>query len=201
MRDKPNNKAKIATKITNGEFVFISDEESNANWIKVYAENNSSGYIHKSRIKLITKLPSLKNKLVSTNRCNVFNDTILVTVRSMAFNPKLHSFTYYKDEKGRVNKDVINKIDGHSVWGEDGGMPKTEFLSIRVSMGDVNISLPKSTFKDVYQPNYNNLNVYLGDGNTIYIKMDNSDGAGYYTVIWTIIDGKYINRYIDNIEA
>ncbi len=201
IRDEANNNARIVTRIANGKFVAVNEEESDINWIKIYAEDSSSGYIHKSRIKLIAKLPSLKTKRVHKNRCTLSNDTVSVTVISTAFNPKFHNFEYYKDGKGRINKADIVKIDGHNVWGEDGGIPKTEFSSISMFMGGVHISLPKSSFKDLYQPVFDNLHVYIGEANTFYIKMDNSDGAGSYTVIWTIKDGKYINRYIDNSGA
>jgi hypothetical protein len=171
------------------------------NWIKIYAEDSSSGYIHKSRIKLIAKLPGLKTRRVHKNRCTLSNDTVSVTVIATPFKRKLHHFKYYKDERGFINKAIIIKIDDHSVWGKDGDIPKTEFFSISMSMGGLRISLPKSSFKDLYEPNFDNLQVYIGEANTFYIKMDNSDGAGSYTVIWTIKDGKYINRYIDNSFA
>lgn len=196
LRDDASDKAKIVTKVTNGEFVSVDVEESKPNWIKVSLKNYSSGYINKSRLLLISNLPALNKKHVFKNGCTVYDDKISVTVKSSAFKRDLHKFSYHKD-----NKTVVDKIDGHAVWGEDGDIPKRQITSINIVVGDIKLSIPKNAFKDLYEPNYSTLHVYMGKNDIIYIKMDNSDGAGGYTVIWTIKNGIYVKRYVDNSFA
>lgn len=196
LRDDASDKAKIVTKVTNGEFVSVDVEESKPNWIKVSLKNYSSGYINKSRLLLISNLPALNKKHVFKNGCTVYDDKISVTVKSSAFNPKLHKLIHHKG-----NSTMVDKIDGHVVWGRDGDIPRTEIASIYVKIGDNQLSIPKNAFKDLYEPNYSTLRVYMGKNDIIYIKMDNSDGAGGYTVIWTIKNGIYVKRYVDNSFA
>jgi hypothetical protein len=195
MRDDASTKAGVVGRIHNGEFVCIDEEQSKANWIMVDANNNSSGYIYKSKALLIASLPALKNKRLFKHGCTVYDDKISVTIKSSAFDSKRHKLILDK------NKQFVNKIDGHTVWGQDGEIPKKEITSISVAFGTTKLSIPKIAFKDLYEPNVDLLRVYMGKKGIIYIKMDNSDAAGSYTVIWTIKDGVYIKRYIDNSFA
>jgi hypothetical protein len=195
MRNDASITAGVVGRIYNGEFVCIDEAQSEANWIMVDANNNSSGYIYKSKALLIASLPALKNKRLFKNGCTVYGNKISVTIKSSAFDSKRHRLILDK------NKQFVNKIDGHTVWGRDGEIPKKEITSISVAFGTTKLSIPKIAFKDLYEPNFDMLRVYMGNKGIIYIKMENSDGAGSYTVIWTIKDGAYIKRYINDSFA
>ncbi|RFZ90825.1 SH3 domain-containing protein [Mucilaginibacter conchicola] len=201
LREEPTTNAPIVTKLNNGEFVFFDPEEGKPNWISAYTKDHLRGFINQSGIKLVDHLPAVKRKHFFKNGCIIYNDSIRVTIISKAFDPKKHNLTYYKDEKGKIVYHTGDKIDGHGIWGTDGDTPKMEFVSIDVTIAGKHISIPKNALKDLYEPNYEFTRVYKAGQGVIYIKMTNGDGAGGYTVIFTIKNGKYINRYTDNTAA
>ena len=61
----------------------------------------------------------------------------------------------------------------------------------------MSIDIPKDAYKDLYEPSLRTLSIFSGADSTFYVRMDNSDGAGAYTIIWVIKDNKYLGRYID----
>ena len=197
VRKEPNSKSEIIGKLYNKDiFSYDSESETNSKWIKVYKQQTNNdlleGYVYENRIYRISKFPSLNIKKQDINICSLRNDSISVIVQSSKFNPKKH--------RSSINSDH-SFIDGKPFWGTDETIPHLRINFVEVTIKDKKIDIPKNAFDDLYEPNYRNFDVYLGTNGVIYIEMDNSDGAGAYTIIWIIKDGKYFDRYIDNLNV
>ena len=112
-----------------------------------------------------------------------------VTVTSVQFVAKEHKVT--KTEEGAT------VVDGKEIWGVDGGVPD-KAMSLTVNIDGKAVSLPASAITDLFQPNLETLTILTPpkpSGPTIVL-MQNSDGAGGYTVAWSFAGGKYVDREI-----
>ncbi len=183
--------------------VFFYDEEDKSEWVGVfnYKANSGTGYIHKSKILPLSKLKSIKKIKLYKDSCITYNDSISIVIKSSLFNSKRHTLSYEKMGSGKDMFKVLAKIDDKHIWGTDGDLPKECISYIRVIKNKKNILIPKNAFDDLYQPALETLKVYFAEHDTVYIEMDNSDGAGYYSVIWIIKNNQYLTRYIDNSNA
>lgn len=200
VRQEKSAKSPIQGKIYNDDiFTCFPD---NSDWWKIVQLDNGKtdnsnlleGYIHKNRIVLLSHWKPLNKKDMHYKDSSVFkNDSLNVVVKKALFNARKHKL------KGKSN--FVSTIDGKAFWGTDGEIPKQAISSVRVNINGVPVFIPKDAFNDLYEPNLENLSIGFGSQGTIYILMLNSDGAGSYTVIWTIKNNKYQKRYIDNIDA
>ena len=125
----------------------------------------------------------------------------MVIIKSQHFNPKRHKLSYVKSASGQNILTQLNKIDGHYIDGTDGNVPVKSISSVKIIKKGLILKLPESVINDLYEPQFDNLKVYISDNNLIYIQMDNVYGAGSYTVIWIIKDSKYYRRYMDFSRA
>jgi len=197
IRKEANSKSEIIGKLySKNIFLYDTESETLSKWIKIYKQQPKKslleGYVYEDKIYSISRFPRLRQKKTSINNSTLQNDSMLVTVRSSKFISKNHRLSFQGDQ---------THIDGKLIWGADNSMPHIHISSVIVSIDGNIVNIPNKAFEDLYEPNYSNFNVYLGKNNTIYIEMDNSDGAGAYTVIWIIKDGKYFDRYIDNLNV
>lgn len=183
VRKSPGTNAPIVGKIYN--YSIFSCDVDKTNWWKVlFIERNNSGseayiegYVHKSRLVL---LPKWKTKITGLN----------VEITKTTFVAKQHKLS-------SKNNEVIS-IDGKRFWGTDGPMPKTVISAVKISNNGSIVDVPASAFNDLYEPRLKSLAMTTGPDNTFYVKLDNSDGAGAYSVIWIFKDNKYYARYIDD---
>ncbi|MDP9077535.1 MAG: SH3 domain-containing protein [Bacteroidota bacterium] len=153
--------------------LFIQrDKLQNPNWIE--------GYVHKSRISPLLNWTSKSND-------------IKVIVEKSPYNSKKHKFS-------NKNQDIFY-IDGKRFWGTDGELPKEVIFAVKISYKKTQIPVPDEAFNDLFQPSLKSTTLSIGPDNTFYVRMDNSDGAGGYSIIWIFKDDKYIGRYIDDSEA
>jgi len=186
VRKSPDIKAPIAGKIYNYQ-IFMC-EVNKTNWWKVEQvmhDNKTktyflNGYIYKTKASLLPEWKSINSK----------SGKIKVRVNTAEYLSKKHIFR-------KIDEDNYF-IDGKYFWGTDGEIPKTGISSVQMSIDNIPIILPANAYNDLYEPSLRTLSFTQGPGNTIYIKMDNSDGAGAYSIIWIIKEGKYYGRYIDD---
>ncbi|GJH40990.1 hypothetical protein RCZ04_15400 [Capnocytophaga sp. HP1101] len=123
---------------------------------------------------------------------------VSITLTSQDFDKNKHTITYVKGQG-------ITKIDGKTFQGTDGNMPKREYKSIEVVVNGKRVTIPKSAYSDLYNPNldvadsdyytYNSV-YYDKETDTIYIVASNGDGAGGYAVCWQIEKAVYKGRKI-----
>jgi hypothetical protein len=195
VRRSPETGNNIADTLSRGHFVYCFD--SQGNWTSIdYVKRNRDrhGYVYNDRLKFIDEYKRIP--LISRqNSSSIFgNDSIRVVITEQRFDKSRYRFSYYKD-----NKEQIELINGKKYYGEDGGQPSTEYKSITITKGTRKISLPKSALENLFEPNYQNLQVnYDHVNDIIYIQSMNSDGAGGYEVIWKIEKGVYRDRFVAN---
>jgi hypothetical protein len=193
VREKQNVNSPVTFKLYNDE-IFSYDEENKSEWIRIYKQldedksGSSTGYIHKSRILRLTDLKKTKKTTSSPDSSIAENDSIKITVKSKIFNFKNHKLSYSGDQ--------LKAIDGKMFWGTDGTIPKKIISSVKININNIPIVVPINSFNNLYEPRLKTLKAYLSPNNTIYIEMDNSDGAGAYTVIWIIKNGKYLKKFL-----
>jgi hypothetical protein len=199
-------KSPIIGKIVNDD-VFTYDEEDKSTWIKILQQNSENpngnpleGYLHKSRLIPLSKLNRIKETKFYKDSCIAVNDSLKITIKSNRFNPNAHKLSYSRPGEKNTQKFLL-KIDGKHFLGTDGNIPKKFISSLSVFKNGIKINIPETVFNDLYEPSLKTIKVYIKNDNIIYIQLDNSDGAGSYTVIWTIKNNRYFKRYVDNSNA
>jgi hypothetical protein len=123
-----------------------------------------------------------------------------VLIKAEPFYPMLHKLEYLPNSKNQV----LKKIDGRPFWGTHGMMPERKVLDVIVTLRGKIIRIPQTATDGIYNPNFGCFGLfcssaiyYTKDQKRIYIAMQNSDGAGYYQVVWVFEDGKYVGRIIE----
>ena len=152
--------------------IYCKDNSGKSNWIE--------GYIYKTKVSLLPDWKTINGK----------TEKIKVRVNTSSYLSRKHKFL-------KIDNDTY-LIDDKRFWGTDGEIPKIGISSIQVSINIIPIILPVNAYNDLYEPHLETLSYTYGPGNTIYISMNNSDGAGGYSIIWIIKDNKYYARYIDD---
>lgn len=202
VRKSADGKSQVVGKLTKTS-IFGLDEStvSKSDWIKIYEQKDRrhglEGYIYKNRFKFITSFKGIHTIKQGKNWCAAKNDSISVELRSSRFLAKRHKLAYNKPDKNKTYR-FIEKIDGRDFWGTDGEMPRRAVSQLNMSFKGKPVAIPVTAYNDLYEPRFSTLTVSIAPDNTIYIELDNSDGAGAYTIIWVIKGGVYQYRYLDN---
>lgn len=144
--------------------------------------NTHTGEIYKSRIRYLADLSQLKKQPQSTDKCLVYaNDTLTVKINFQDFNSQKHAIVY------DLEAGFVRSIDGCSdLIGIDGNIPHKEYASIIIKHPTGILEFPTAYITHLYEPNQNNVVVALGKGNSLFISIQNSDGAGGYYAVWTV---------------
>ena len=144
--------------------------------------NTHAGEIHKSRIRYLTELPQLEKQLQSTDECLVYaNDTLTVEISLQDFIPQEHVIVQ------DLEAGFVRSIDGCSdLMGTDNNIPHKEYASVTVKHPSGILEFPTAYTAHLYEPNQDNVVVALGQGNTLFVSTQNSDGAGGYYAVWTV---------------
>ena len=195
IRAKESVKSKIVGTLPNNTLVyeFLDEEFNPSNWVHI-----DSGYVHKSRLKMISEFPSIgEGKEKETeNSITLTEKGISVTISTQKFDKTKHKIT--KKRHKEYNELII---DGKKIYGRDNDefLPEDHYKSIRVTINGKNVSIPKSAYDDLYQVSvypYNNEVYYDKEDDVLYIFVRCGDGANAYKVCWQIVKGEYKTRII-----
>ena len=193
IRAKESVKSKIVGTLPNNTLVyeFLDEEFNPSNWVHI-----DSGYVHKSRLKMISEFPSIGKGKEQGNSITIAGKGISVTLTKQPFDKTKHKIT---KKKHKEYSEYI--IDGKRAQGLDGGLflPETHYKSIVVNINGKNVSIPKSAYDDLYQVwvhPYNNEVYYDKEDDVLYIFVRCGDGAFSYKVCWQIVKGEYKTRII-----
>ena len=193
IRAKENVKSKIVGTLPANTLVnvyFWEDEPTPPNWIAV-----DKGYVHKSRLKMISEFPSIGKGKEQGNSITIAGKGISVTITTQKFDKTKHKIT---EKKHKYYEELI--IDGKSTQGTDTSfIPENHYKSIVVNINGKNVSIPKSAYDDLYQVwvyPYNNKVYYDKEDDILYIIAHNGSGANAYEVCWQIVKGEYKTRII-----
>lgn len=191
VRFEPNGQSEVIHKINLSE-VFWYDRDNNdefQDWIRVYVPKNKFslgcgkfydivGYMHKSRLKPLEEL-------------SVYNNDDLVFEYIIADFDSKNRIIDYGGEK------LVTAIDGRTVWGTDGNLPKTYITGIHAVVEGKEINIHEAIYGDLYQCN-NKFSVYK-NGDTYFLHQSNSDGAGYYEVVWVLTNEGLKQRLVGSM--
>lgn len=194
VRAEANTQSKIEDTLTNGRFIYHlqDDETKNKNWLLVdyhKGKDHLSGYIHRSRVVFIKDLTQFKNITANDTLLKAELNDMQVTIKSGSF-VKTGRKIIDKNPSGKY-RDIAS-IDGKTIWGTDGRMPRTEYKGIQFKSGTQTLNFPKSSYNDLFEVSsvkYTTLGLDKTTGK-VYIEAGNSDGAGSYIVVWVINNGK-----------
>jgi hypothetical protein len=139
------------------------------------------------------------------------NQTATLIVKTKHFSRSNHRITfatpkYLKKHDIHVspNRDVslVTAIDGQRDWlGTDGEIPRVEIASMVVSFQGKKMVVPRKLYSDCFEPTFlkNNFIAKLNDaGDTLFVFMAGSDGAGSYQVMWVLRNDGHHSRFAHN---
>lgn len=191
--------SEIVSKINTGEIVYAFPDEKLRDWVIVdYTDRqneNITGYVHHSRIKLIESYVKIPNTSFNDSIAKFISKDVTVEIRSEKFdykkNKRYFSSTEYEDYT------VEDKFKGQQVWGTDGTIPTSHYTSIKATIKGRSLQIPEKEIENLFNINsafaacyYDNLNDIL------YITSVNGDGAGGYAVLFKIEKGNYKARVV-----
>jgi hypothetical protein len=192
VRAEPNTQSKIEDTLTNGRFIYhLQDDETKNNWLLVdyhKGKDQHSGYIHRSRVVFIKDLIPFKNITANDTLLKAKLNEMQVTIKAGSF---IKAGRKINDKNPAGENFAL--IDGKTIWGTDGGIPRTEYKSIQFKSGAQTLNFPKSSYNDLFEVISVKRNTTLRFDKTtgkVYIEAGNSDGAGSYEVVWVINKGK-----------
>ncbi|ULT24964.1 SH3 domain-containing protein [Sphingobacterium sp. E70] len=136
VRKQASVNSPIVSKIGADEIVYAFSDEKLGDWVSVDYTNSQNksitGYVHKSRIKLIESYNQIPNITFDENSATFKSKDVTVEIRSNKFdynkNKQHFSSTQYEDYS------VINKFKGQKLWGTDGGFPTSHYTSIKATI-------------------------------------------------------------------
>lgn len=187
IRENADENSLVIGKVNSDEIVYVFESDpAHKNWA-----NLSSGYVHNSRLKYIKTYQAIPATVRDANKVSFKSGNIKVNIVSGKFNFKENE----KDFTSTLSGDFYKE---QQVWGIDGTVPKTHYLSITAQIGDKTIQIPAKEFENLFQINNKSTTCYYDRPNdTLYISMLNSDGAGTYVALFTIEKGEYKGRTLE----
>ncbi|MDR2270116.1 MAG: hypothetical protein LBF27_04335 [Sphingobacterium sp.] len=189
----------VVSKIDTDEIVYAFPDEKLGNWVSIYyidhQKEDITGYVHKSRIKLIESYNEIRNTFFDSMGATFKSKDVTVEMKSDKFdyekNKKYFSSTKYE------NYTVVDKFRGQHVWGTDGGIPISHYTLIKAIIKGKEIQIPAKEIENLFNINYEFAACYYDDLNDVlYISGENGDGAGGYAVLFMIEKGKYKARVV-----
>ncbi|MCE4563825.1 hypothetical protein INQ51_05840 [Maribellus sp. CM-23] len=191
VREKPSIDSKVIYKLNNNKVFWYDYSEKNdtSDWAIVYIPKNDLslgctdfkflvGFIHKSRLAPLDKMEEYKKSDFK------FSYTL------KDFNPDNRIIDW-------INNRSVSSIDGQSVWGTDGELPKTEIEKISIKIDGEEININKAFYSNLFECD-NEFKVYKKE-DTFFVYQDNSDGAGYYQIVWVLNKTGLIQRLLGTI--
>lgn len=188
IREEPDGKSEVIHKVYDNQVFWIDYVEGvdEGDWIPAYIPKNMSsfydsnqgmirGFIHKSRVRYLKKL-----KVPSPSE-------IKFRYQTKSFEKSKHHIQLQDDK-------WVTFIDGKSVWGTDGEYPRTEIEGITAEINGKKIDIHRAFYSNLYE--CMNTFKFYKNGSTYFIHNWNSDGAGYYEVVWVLNEDGLIQRLL-----
>ena len=206
VREKPDQNSKIIGKIVEHQAFaidsYVQDEENKSkDWIAVkfpinidkksnflkFEGEEKTGYIHKSRLVELEKLPKFEKNELNSDKVIHQNKDFEVIIETQAFKKSGHKIT--QTDNG------LFLIDGEKAFPYYGG-DTTEIKNITVKSKNITYNFPKITFKNLMRTDAKNSVVYNGNNGEFYIVFNAGDGGDSYNIIFCVKDNRLISRTI-----
>ena len=179
--------------LNNGRLVYLYEKQGSFYNTEYYKRGeNRNGYVYWDRVKKVDANERVRLTSSPANTEIFSAANVKVTITRQAFVKSKYKLSYYKDAP-----DQIEKFNGKTGYGRDGGLPALEYKSIQVQVGQQVITLPAGATENLFEPSPGNTEVFYDRAKDIlYIQASNGSGAGYYDVIWKIEKGVYKERFV-----
>ena len=145
-----------------------------------------TGYVHKSRLKLVSEMDEFKGHYRSSKEYFSFtNDSINLKIMFEPF--KLAEHKIIRDQYGD-----FKLIDGQEPLGVINLIPEYFIKKVELTINGESVKIKKQLYRNMYEidQSYIRLRIFNGD---IYLDMPhNSDGGGSWEALWVIRNGKII---------
>lgn len=185
VRLQPNSNSEIIYKLSRDEVFLYDILKSQNEWIRIYINENKFnldvcdqeyiiGYIHRSRLKPIESLQKYTDDEFKFE----------YELKPFSFSNKICDYNY----------GYISLVNGKRFYGTDGPTPKIEVANIIASLHGQNIEIAPILFQDLFE--CNDLITIYSIKDTYFVVQDNSDGAGYYGIIWVFKGNSLVQRLI-----
>ena len=172
--------------------------EAEGDWYNVdyYKKSNyGNGYVHKSRIKMISTFENIPAKKLEEGQIAFQKDSVKVRIIERKFIAAEHKLQYSTNSGSRY----LYKIDNEKPWGIDGNQPRRQYNSIEFTFGKRTVFVPIDGLKNLFDPNLGYTEVhYDRKKDILYVSALNGDGAGGYVVLLIIEQGQYKTRMVFN---
>lgn len=200
VRKEANIKSEITGEISSEEIVYLSKTEAVLNnWEYVFYESKSkkeiSGYIHSSRLKMLSDFSEINFVKAENNTAFFKNDDEKIEVEIA-----IQSFNSAKNiNKFSLKDGFYYAYKKKPMWGTDGGLPNTSYKFVKVKIRGKDVEVPQESLENLFQPTiiekvsdfkYIEVN-YDKENDVLYISSLNSDGAGSYVVLFVFEKGNF----------
>jgi hypothetical protein len=189
--------SKINDTLKSERVVYFFEEGTENNWAYIdynKGEDQKTGYVHRSRIRLLDSLRLFKQSIPREGIIKLYLDSFLFSITTMKFIPTGRRITRNRAGEGAT---YISEIDGKKPWGTDGNMPRKEYRSILFINGRDSIALPQKEFQNLFEPTDNTMFAFHDpETGKLYLECNNGDGAGGYVVVWVFNKKGLIGREI-----
>lgn len=198
LRKEEGIKSQVTGRIQSGEIVYVYDQdEKNKDWlITDYQDKNGkllTGYIHRSRLKYIATYEEIPATTTDAQKAVFILKNRKIEILSDTFNYKKNKKYFSSTHYGK--QQIEDQYKGQQIWGTDGTIPQTHYLSITATIANKKVEIPQKEIENLFNINNENTACYFDNQNeTLYITSLNSDGAGGYMVLFIIEKGKYKGR-------
>lgn len=198
VREEPSINSNILGKIYDDQIFHIWDLDYDTipKWRKIskwYPEKRTSlvGWMHVSRVRDLDFLHEpVSAEVLDNGRWLTFrNDTIF-------FQIEFEDFDSTKHEIIRHERGYIQTVDGKHALGTDGSMPSEGIRNVRFFINGKKIFIPEEAYSDLYECRKSTFKFLVNRTGTIMIKSLNSDGAGFYVLVWKFKSDQYLERFI-----
>lgn len=187
VRKEPTSNSEIIH-ILKKDVVFELFDTATTGWIKIRLINNrygfgsinqpekdQYGFVHSSRILVLNNLANYNGNEV---QFSITNETFYSIGRVI----------------NRHDGKWLTEIDGRPIHGKDGDMPKTQIKSISLRVKGKIIPIHEIFQNDLFE--CDNHFEFKKIGDTFFAYQSNSDGAGFYEVLWVFDSKKLLQRII-----
>ncbi|MEI2273222.1 hypothetical protein OHD16_13810 [Sphingobacterium sp. ML3W] len=189
----------IVSKIAADEIVYAFPDQKLGDWVSLDYTNSQNksvtGYVHNTRIKFIESYKHIPNISFDESKATFRSNDVTVEMRSDKFDYEKNK-SYFLSTKYE-GYTIVDKFKGQKLWGIDGGIPSSHYISIKAKIKGRTVLVPEKEIENLFNINNEFAACYYDDLNDIlYITSVNSDGAGGYAALFTIEKGKYKARVV-----
>lgn len=195
VRAMESSESEIVGVLYDDQAFYLSDfDDLEKEWLTVSysGQENIHGFIHRSRVQPIGRLPGLSGKEETLNELTIEGNNIQVKITTGEFIEQEHRIE-------RQESGYISSVDGKEFFGTGGKLPHDELTGIEVLDKRKKITIPKEVLTGIHEIDFSRTNVFQDGNNRLLIVMHNGDGAYGYSVIWVVEDGKLKKRQLVEI--